>query len=44
MEKVPSIAYYGKLMTGVRISFRTNAVEFTLRCRVKMQFENEATS
>lgn len=44
MEKVPSIAYYGKLMTGVRINFRTNAVEFTLRCRVKMQFENEATS
>lgn len=44
MNAVPSIAYYGKLVTGARINFKTDAPEFTLRCRVKMQFENEATS
>lgn len=43
-DEVPSIRFYGDLVTGARIGFSTNARKFTLRCRVKMQFENEATS
>ena len=44
MDDVPTIHQFGKLVTGGRFGFSTNASEFTLRCRVKMQFENEATS
>lgn len=43
-DEVPTIRFYGDLVTGARIGFSTNARNFTLRCRVKMQFENEATS
>ena len=43
-DEVPSIRFYGDLVTGARIGFSTNATKFTLRCRVKMQFQNEATS
>ncbi len=44
MHDVPTIHQFGRLVTGSRIAFSTNASEFTIRCRVKMQFENEATS
>lgn len=44
MEKVPTIRQFGSLTTGARIGFRTDAEEFTLRCKVKMQLENEGSS
>lgn len=44
MNEVPTIHQFGRIVTGGRIEFSTNAPEFTLRCRVKMQVENEATS
>ena len=44
MQDVPTIRQFGKRVTGSRIGFSTNASEFTLRCRVRMQVENEACS
>ncbi len=41
---VPTISLYEKIVTGGRIGFSTNAPEFTLRCKVKMQQPNERTS
>ncbi len=41
---VPTISSYEKIVTGGRIGFTTNASEFTIRCRIKMQYPNERTS